>query len=508
MLRNYTYNSHSAVTETASGKLRGFILDGVYTFHGIQYASASRWHPARPVSPWEGIKDATTYGYCCPIPTAKSPSDGQYTPHRYWLENEDCLNLNIWTKSLSPNAKKPVIVWLHGGAYTDGSSIEQVAYEGDVLADYGDVVVVTLNHRLNILGFLDLSSYGEEYKNSGNIGIADIVEALRWIRNNIKNFGGDPGNITVFGQSGGAGKACSLLQIPEAAGLFHKVILMSGGYVNFKGPTPPDHRLFIEGMLKNLGLHPGDVKALEIIPYPALIGAYNHVVSEMHKRIYWKPIPNDWYPGHPLDAGFTEFAKNIPIIVGSTFSEMNADKDPFPVDSNPNAQEIAAHLHKTYGAGAQEAVELFTKAYPDKSLRRLSQTDVKFRSGAITFMDFCAQHSNVPCYNYVFSLEFDVNDGRPAWHCSDIPFLFHNSHRVGCCNIPRVTEQLEDEMAGSLISFAYSGDPNHPGMHKWDCYSDNKATMVFDRCSESRPAYDRKLIETLLKYGPALSIHD
>ena len=173
------------VVETKAGKLRGFQLDGTYAFHGVKYADAKRFHQPTPVEPWEGIKNALAYGYVCPMLQQDQPSNELMVPHRYWPLDENCQYLNIWTQHLDPNAKKPVLVWLHGGGFAAGSSIEHIAYEGENMSKYGDVVVISLNHRLNILGYLDLSPFGEEYKNSGNAGNADMVAALQWIHENL-----------------------------------------------------------------------------------------------------------------------------------------------------------------------------------------------------------------------------------------------------------------------------------------------------------------------------------
>ena len=190
------------IVETKPGKIRGFRINTTYTFHGIHYAEADRFQMPQPIKPWTGIKDALAYGYVCPLLKQDEPNMEVLVPHRYWPQNEHCQNLNIWTQSLDPDAKKPVMVWLHGGGFSAGSSIEHVAYEGDHLSEFGDVVVVSVNHRLNILGYLDLSPFSEKYKNSANAGNADMVAALQWIHDNIANFGGDPENVTIFGSSG------------------------------------------------------------------------------------------------------------------------------------------------------------------------------------------------------------------------------------------------------------------------------------------------------------------
>ncbi|MFQ7749118.1 MAG: carboxylesterase family protein, partial [Eubacteriales bacterium] len=221
MAKKFVCSTTEPVVSTKAGKVRGFCVDGTYTFHGIKYADADRFQMPRPVEPWDGVKDALSYGYVSPMLDKETAVGEIMVPHRYWPKDENCQYLNIWSQSLCEEAKKPVMVWLHGGGFSAGSSIEQMAYDGENLSKFGDVVVVTLNHRLNILGYLDLSPYGEKYKNSGNAGNADLVAALQWVHDNIAAFGGDPENVTIFGQSGGGGKVSSLMQTPAADGLFH-----------------------------------------------------------------------------------------------------------------------------------------------------------------------------------------------------------------------------------------------------------------------------------------------
>ena len=228
------------MVQVEAGKLRGLKDGRVFTFLGIPYAQAERFEMPKPVPAWEGIKGAQVWGPVCPIPQATSVgSDDVVFPHRFWVENENCQVLNVWTQSLSTNAKKPVMVWMHGGGFTNGSSMESYAYDGKTLSEFGDVVAVSVNHRLNIIGTLDLSAYGPEYANSRYTGMADLVAALEWVRDNIESFGGDPGNVTIFGQSGGGGKVTRLMHMPAARGLFHKAISESGGSLNYRIPIRP-----------------------------------------------------------------------------------------------------------------------------------------------------------------------------------------------------------------------------------------------------------------------------
>ena len=513
MTRSFFCSAAEPVVDTCEGKLHGFVWDGIYTFHGIRYAKANRFHMPEPVEPWEGVREATNYGYICPVNGDPAPSGEIYIPHRFWPANENCQFLNIWTKSLDRTAKKPVMVWLHGGGYASGSSIEQVAYEGDALADYGDVVVVTLNHRLNLLGFLDLSAYGKEYENSANVGMADIVEALRWVKRNIEGFGGDPDNVTVFGQSGGGGKVQTLMQIPAAEGLFHRAIIMSGIFAGKK--TSPsqahkDHQALVEEMRKELRLENEPVSALERVPLPLLYMACNRASVKLAKEgifVNWEPLANDWYLGDPMVVGFTEFAKRTPTMAGSVIAEFSEGAK-MPAEDAGEKEKLAL-IKKQYGTHAKELTALFREAYPDKDISGLLRLDNMSRLVTTEFIEKKAEVSAAPCYLYLFALDFDVNGKRPAWHCADIPFVFHNTHRVPCCNMEGVTEKLEDEVAGAFVSFARYGDPNHAGMRKWRPYSaPDKSTMVFDRNSCMRDNYDRALVETLAEVYPPFEFRD
>ena len=486
MARQFISNPDYPVVETKWGKLKGFVLDGVFTFHGIQYAKARRFHMPEELEPWEGVKEATSYGCTAPTMGNPIPSGEILIPHRYWPENENCQFLNVWTRSIDRAAKKPVVVWFHGGGYNDGSSLEQVAYEGDALAEFGDVVVVTVNHRLNILGFLDLSEYGEEYANSANAGIADLVAALKWIRDNIDGFGGDPDNVLIFGQSGGGGKVCTLLQTPDAAGLFHKAVMMSGG-AGFRGGAADDSREVVDAMLKALGFD--DVHRLEKISYSLLVKAYYRACRRTGKQLRWAPKANGWYLGHPVQVGFSEYAKKVPTVVTSVMAEFSAfakSADPAVYFSGHDAEVGAA----------------FDRAYPDKA--GMNPAVAADRTGVINFLKArAACDPETPGYGGELALVFDVNGGTPAWHCSDIPFVFHNTYRVGNCNIEGVSDRLEEEIAGALVALARTGDPNHAGMPEWKPFTtDCHATMVFDRATACRVDHDAELCELLGRYSP------
>ena len=280
MEKKFVYDEDTAVVETESGKVRGYFYDDMYLFKGIPYAKARRFHAPEPVEPWEGTFQATSFGYVCPLLELPKPEGELLVPHRYWVMNEDCLNLNIWTPGLD-GKRRPVMVWLHGGGFFAGSAIEHIAYEGENMCRFGQVVVVSVNHRLNVLGYCDLSDFGEEYANSGNAGTDDLVAALRWLRDNIERFGGDPDNVTVFGQSGGGAKVTTLLQTPAADGLFAKGIIMSGVIGPVLGDAVGSGKRLGEMLMEELKVE--DVKALETVPYDALAAAYNKVKPVLAK---------------------------------------------------------------------------------------------------------------------------------------------------------------------------------------------------------------------------------
>ncbi len=492
------------VAETTKGKIRGFKFGSTFTFHGIKYANAARFRMPEPVEAWDGICDALAYGYTAPLMDPGRP-DGIVTPHRFWPEGEDCQYLNIWTQSLDRGAKKPVIVWIHGGAYVGGSSVEMVAYDGTALSEFGDMVVVSLNHRLNLLGYFDLSSFGDRYWNSANLGQADIVAALEWVRDNIEAFGGDPDCVTIFGQSGGGGKVHDLMQTPAADGLFHRAIIESGMWPGAGMPhsDPQGWREIAEGMIAELGLDgPG---GLETVPYSELVRAYKAVIPAQHEKgnnTGFAPLPNDWFVGNSLDVGLTEHAKTIPVIVGSTFAEFGFG---FPIgnkDSLSEAEQMEIVRGK-YGEDAEMMVELFRKAYPGKSIVDVAALEYFFREPTIAYLDMRAAAGGADTFSYVFALDSALNGGTPAWHCAEIPFAFHNVDLVPVNNIPGVTEKLEAQVAGAWVNFARTGNPANEYLPDWPPYrTGSEATMVFDRESEARYDFDREIVANVKRLKP------
>ena len=481
MLKQFAYDNVPPV-RTEAGLLHGFMLDNMYIFRGVPYAEAKRFQMPTPVTPWQGVRDACSYGYVCPLLAQDRPSMELMVPHRYWPMDENCQNLNIWTDSLDTSAKKPVMVWLHGGGFTAGSSIEQIAYDGFNMCREGGVVVVSLNHRLNVLGYLDVSPFGEKYANSANAGHADMVAALRWIRDNIAAFGGDADNVTLFGQSGGGMKISGLMNIPAADGLFHRAIVMSGVSDGKLMPEPKgDGRMIVSAIMQELGVE--DVQALETVPYAQLAAAYNKVFMPIAMQGGYTggaPLKNDFYLGEPLLHGFTEHAKTIPLMVGSTMGEF-AFK-PVLFDKHTKSEtEIMDILRADFGAATEKAVALFQKAYPQKHLLDLPVVDRIFRSPSKALARLHAAGGKAPTYLYNFTYNFPMQWDKPAWHCADIPFFFHNIELVEVCGTPGVCEDLQEKLFGAVMAFAKTANPNHPKLPEWPVVTnDCEPTMCFD----------------------------
>ena len=492
------------IVKTGKGAVRGFYFDGVYTFRGVPYAKAARFMPPEPMDSWEGVRDALVWGYTPPVPTDYMFADDFTVPHRFWPQSEACQVLNIWTQSLDKTAKKPVMVWIHGGGFYNGSSMEMIAYDGDEISKSGDVVLVSVNHRLNYLGFFDLSSFGKEYKNSGNLGLQDLVMSLRWIQENISAFGGDPDNVTIFGQSGGGGKVTALLQTQEADGLFHKAIIQSGvfGSMSRRGAQQQQDRKVAERMLELLGYPTNDVKPLESVPLDELHRVYNKACLETYgPRMMWPcgALENEWFSGDPMDVGFTEHAKTIPMMIGTVIAEMGYHKK-LPVRDEISAEDTKQLICDEYGEeDSDEIINEFKKAYPDKA--PVYALYLSNRQEAIEYCRKKASVSSAPVFNYQFALTFPYDGGTPAWHCAEIPFIFHNAERIPLYHIPGVTEKLENIMSSAWTNFAHNGDPSGGPVGTWSALkADEVITYVFDTESGQRePFYDQKLMELVEK---------
>ena len=492
------------IVQTPKGKLRGFYQDGVYHFRGIRYGTAERFMSPKPSEPWEGVKDALVWGYTAPVPANFSIGDDFTVPHRFWPQSEDCLYLNVWSDKLDPAAKKPVMVWIHGGGYFNGSSMEMIAYDGDGLAKFGGVVLVSVNHRLNHLGYLDLSSFGERYRNSGNRGQEDLVLALQWVQENIAAFGGDPDNVTIFGQSGGGGKVITLMQTPAADGLFHKAVIQSGVGAGLGGHD--NARRDAEIAQKAAELLSGEannITCLETAPLADLQKAYMAAANAITGGGFFAmmgngPVANDWFLGDPMAVGFTEHAKTVPLMVGTVCAEMGYPGR-IPARDSLTESETLELLGAEYGEDhAREIYDAYRAAYPDSA-----PAYALYLSNRLGCMDFCkafAEAASAPVFNYNFALIFPYNGGTPAWHCAEIPFVFHNAKKLALYQFPG-SEAVEETVSRAWVNFARSGNPSGGAVGAWPALTpDEENTYVFNFHSEAKTGYDRALLELVARY--------
>ena len=506
----FEYDNIPAVKKTA-GFVKGYRYDDIYTFKGIPYAYADRFQMPTDPKSWEGVLDTTSYGRVAPLMVPDNPKGEMLVPHMYWPEDEHCQYINVWTNNLDSNEKKPVLVWIHGGGYFAGSSIEQLAYDGANMSKHGDVVVVSLNHRLNILGFMDLSPFGEKYENSANAGLADIVAALKWINENIDQFGGDPENVTLFGQSGGGMKIGALMQIPSAKGLFHKGIIMSGVAGDFMKPCEGgDGRAIVTAMLEELQIPVSEVEKIETVPYQRLVGAYLKVVQDVAKTGAYvgnNPMINDYFLGEAQMTGFSEQAKNTPLMVGTVFGEFNSFAPSQINKYELSEEQMIEMIKERFQDKTSEIVEAFKQAYPDKKIIDVLSLDMVFRPLSKHLVNAKSQYSEAPTYTYVFSLDFPCYHGKPAWHCADIPFVFHNIDKVPVANIEGVSEELQDNMFKAIIEFAKTGNPNHEGIPQWNaCTPADESTMIFDKTCEVRHNFDDEILRVVKEALPELTL--
>lgn len=504
LTRSVISNPDYPVVETPKGKIRGLWEEGVFIFRGIQYAKAKRFHLPEEVESWESTKEAIIYGPVCPEMHTAIAHDEYNVPHYHYIQDEQCHYLNIWTKHIEKGIKKPVMVWIHGGGYATGSSIELYAYDGHELCDFGDVVVVSVNHRLNCIGYLDLSAYGEEYKYTGNLGQADLVAALRWVHENIASFGGDPENVMIMGQSGGGGKVSALLQTPSAAGLFHKAAIQSGLFEGSGDSCPQRSQAMGKEIVDELRLT--DIHEIETIPYYVLARAAKKVQDRMDAKygfgLHFCPVKDDdFYVGSGEVNPCMEGAKQVPVLVGSVLGEFDQNYNQIYAPGSKNEwpdQQVWDLLRQAFGDKAEAVAAAEQKAYPGSKVVDSLYIN---RGCRVPARDFCrkrAAEGCAPAYNWLFTLECPLNNGTVAWHNAEEAYMFHNANYLEASYIPGVSEHLQDIMTGAWVSFAYTGDPNHVGMPIWHpATAENGACMIFDRVVREECHHDDALMDIL-----------
>jgi para-nitrobenzyl esterase len=490
----------SAVAKTKYGKVRGFVSGDVFTFKGVPYAQdtggENRWLPAKPPTPWEGEFPALTYGANCPQRLHDWHSQEQVFLQDWddgW-QSEDMLKLNIWTPSLT--GSRAVMFYIHGGGFEFGSSYELPSHEGANMARYHDVVQISVNHRLNALGFLDVSEVGGAgYEDSSNVGMTDLVAALKWVQENIANFGGDPNRVMIYGQSGGGGKVATLMGMPSAQGLFHCAAIQSGG--GFTGSADEAKQLTRQ-IVKDLGIAPNDIAALQKMDWKELMAAADAAQGKLppnprmpfHRpgppRRFWLPILDGRViPMSSFQDAAPDISKNIPLMVGSVSEEGNS------MASRPTEEQWRANLIKAFGEEKGKSLaDAMRKAYPQKSARTLSYmcggggflNGLSMRNGVVKMARLKHDLHAAPVYTYYFTWQTKMLDGVPgAWHTADLQFCFDNTLRCeqGTGNTPEA-QALAKKMATAWANFARTGNPSQPGLTWQPSDPTTNKTMVWD----------------------------
>jgi para-nitrobenzyl esterase len=492
----------SATVITRAGKMRGRLVDGINEFKGIPYGAptgaANRFMPPQPPQPWTGVRDAIEFGHYAPqsnrprgekqrqffkVLGATKPNDA----------SEDCLYLNVWTRGVNDGRKRPVMVWFHGGGYDQGTG-GSIGYDGAGLARHQDVVVVTINHRLNVLGYLFLGDAGGSgFEGSANVGQLDLVAALQWVRDNISAFGGDPNKVLIFGQSGGGGKVSTILAMPAAKGLFHRAIIESGA--SLRGGARDAATKTAESLMKELGLSKGQGRELQNVPLDKLMDAGN-------KARFGPVVDGTVLPTHPFDPVASPLSADVPLIVGYTRTERTVYEIDSPGYGKLDEAGLLEATQKLLGESAETVIESYRKKYPKATPYELS-TNISGDAGAINSIRLAERHSalgKAPTYLYVFAWETPVM-GLRAPHTLEIPFVFNHidlcESMVGPINAGM--RKLEAGSAGAWASMARNGNPNHNGLPNWPAYNKEKReVMIFDTpCRvESDPTGEvRKIVE-------------
>ncbi len=469
------------VVQTTAGLVQGTDEDGIYRYLGVPYAEArERFVPAEDVEAWDGIRVADSYGPISPQGAISGLGDAG---NQDGTDNNS-QNLNIWTPGVNDGKKRPVMVWLHGGGFSTGSANEE-GYDGENLSRSGDVVVVSVNHRLNVFGYLDLSAYGEKYKDSVNVGIRDIVASLEWIQDNIEGFGGDPGNVTVFGQSGGGAKVLALMTSPYAKGLFHKGIVQSGATetmgVIFNSQEASTR--LTEHILEKLDITEDNIEDIQSVPVEQLEAVAAEALQETGEELKlpaalgggysmdWEPVVDgDFLPTNPVtEDSFAEAGADIPLLIGSNLNEWSGFFETDPIEPT---EELTAALRG---------------AYPDKTELTAEQVDTTtIRLPLLKIMSHKADQKAAPVYAYVFTY-------GNSYHGAEIPYVFNNVSGSG-----------EEQTLGELVSqtwvnFARTGVPGTEGMPEWEPYTrESGATMILDTESNLVYHHDQELLSILV----------
>ena len=486
-----------ATVETNLGKVRSQTQAGVQAFRGVPYAAstagANRFMPPAKREKWTGVKDCFDLGQRSPqrdseffgfVPKALEPM----CPAEPM--GEDCLVLNVWTPraSNSGDTKRPVMVWLHGGGYTTGSG-GFVCYNGQELARKHGVVVVTVNHRLTVFGYLYFAGIGgEKYAHASNLGMMDIVAALEWVRDNIAAFGGDPNNVTIFGQSGGGGKVSALMAMPPAHGLFHKAIIQSGADV--RGVSVEAANKSAELFLSKLNLKPDQIDQLQQMPVDQLLAAAAGGPPGAPGLALAPVVDGSTLPGGPFDPTAPELSASVPLMIGTVETEVTFFPGQIldPIDDANLHARVRQMLVKASDGQVDQVIAAYKAGrpgVPNTDVYLAMASDATFRAGVVLEADRKAAQK-APVYQYYFTWHSPVQDGKlRAFHTLEIPFAFDVVDLASSMTGTGADRQpLADKVSGAWASFARNGDPNHKLLPKWEPFdTDKRAIMVLnDEC--------------------------
>ncbi len=496
-----------AIAETQYGKVQGYMSRDVYTFLGVRYGAstegANRFMPPKEPEPWEGVVPALVYGYCAPQNDPNYANNaGVWRDHwNYSNLSEDCLFLNVWTKGLADGKKRPVMVWFHGGGYAAGNGIEQDGYHGENLARYGDIVFVSVNHRLNAFGFTDFSGVDAKYEDSGNAGTLDMVAALKWVNKNIANFGGDPNNVTIMGQSGGGAKVCTLVAMPETKGLVHKGVALSGNANN----------ALAQSYSRELGKYivktsKKTVEQLQQMPWRDYLALANAAAQEFNKTQNMQGMRGGFAPvadgKHiPAEGYFDDPnapSAQVPMIYCSTMAEFSPamyDKSLEELDN----EGLAKYLEQRYPGKAAAVVAAYQKAFPEANAGDIIGMATSPRTGIIKNIGIKAKQG-APVYLAWFGFNPPTFNGRArAFHCIDICFWFRNTDRMvthsGGGKRPR---ELANKMSEALLAFMRTGNPNCDALPEWPAYNEtDKPTMILNDVCVVKNNVDTEALEAM-----------
>ncbi len=510
----------NAIVETTGGKVRGFTRHEIHTFRGIPYAASPegslRFLPPVKAAPWSGVRSSMYYGPVAPQGPRNDWANDEIAFMYHFddgQQGEDCLRLNLWTPGLNDHGRRPVMVWLHGGGFTGGNSHEQPGYDGENLSRRGDVVVVSAGHRLGALGYLNLAAYGEKYSSAANAGMLDLIAALEWVRDNISAFGGDPGNVTIFGQSGGGGKVSTLMAMPAAKGLFHRACVMSGSTLRVN--TAESSAKLADALLAELGISSAQIDELQQVPYHRVIEAGSAAVRKLSPpvkastggppvvkwadrdkpRYDWGPVVDGKdLPAHPFDPVAPAISADVPMLIGSCFHEfcLSAYHDEL---ESMSEEEMRQRVREIHGDNAVKIIAAYRTEHPDVKPVELLAFISFPRANVVAQATRKAALNAAPAFVYWFGWKTPILDGRPrAFHCSDIAFAFDNTDVADTLTGGGADARtLAAKVSDAFIHFAHSGNPNNGGLPRWPAFTAvNGETMIFDNQCEVRNDPDRE----------------